>query len=72
MIKTKCLGCGNDLIIGNRGQGVGYFFGYDTDYYGDTFEDEKDPHEVVGYYCKECGQRMRDKAETIGWERVID
>ena len=70
MIKTKCLDCGNDLTIDSVKEGEGYFFGYDTDYYGCGIGEERDPHEIVGYYCKECGEKLRRKAEAIGWKPI--
>ena len=70
MIKTNCVGCGCSLKIDNIGGNSYYFFGYDTMYYGDSFMDERDPHEVVGYYCKVCGEGLRERAEAIGYERI--
>lgn len=70
MIRTNCLDCGSPIEIDNIQEGEGYFFGYDTDYYGLGFDDEKDPHNIIGYYCKKCGLRLRCKAEKIGWERI--
>jgi hypothetical protein len=72
MIQTKCLRCRRNLLIDNIRRGVGYFFGYDSDYYGDSLEDSRDPHNVIGYYCEKCGQKIEKKAESIGWKRVID
>ena len=65
MLQTKCLQCGQKLIIDNIREGEGYFFGYDTDYYGLGWGDIKDPHEVIGYYCKECGDKLKVKADAI-------
>jgi DNA-directed RNA polymerase subunit RPC12/RpoP len=70
MLQTKCLRCGRKLLIDNIHEGDGYFFGQDTNYYGLGWEDAKDPHEVVGYYCGKCGEKLRTKAETIGYERI--
>ena len=70
MLKTKCLECGCDLMVDSDHEGDGYFFGYDTDYYGDTVEDMGDPHNIIGHYCKMCGAKLRQKAEGIRWERI--
>ena len=69
MLKTKCLGCGCDLSVNSAREGDGYFFGYDTDYYGQP-DETKDPHEIVGYYCQQCGANLRTKAEAIGYQVV--
>lgn len=53
----------------NIREGDGYFLGFDTCYYGDSNE-EKDPHEVIGYYCKECGDKLRSESEIIGYMRI--
>lgn len=68
MIRTSCLSCGSRLEIDNIHEGEGYFFGYDTDYYGDYIE-ARDSHEVIGYYCKVCGDNLRGRAEAMGWEK---
>ena len=70
MIKAKCLQCGTKLRINAAGGGEGYFFGYDTDHYGLGLDDQRDPHEVIGYYCRECGDALRAKAEQIGSTRT--
>ena len=72
MIKTECLQCGKTLLVNSIHEGDGYFFGYDTDYYGDTVDDQRDPHQVIGYYCKRCGSFLKAEAEKIGWENVED
>jgi hypothetical protein len=69
-IKSKCLQCGIGLIIDITREGEGYFFGFDTDYYGCGLDDMKDPHEVIGYYCKKCGDELRNKSELIGYQRI--
>ena len=70
MIKTRCLQCGCAVEIDSVREGEGYFFGYDTDYYGDTLDDMRDPHQVIGHYCERCGSFLKAKAEKIGWEKV--
>ena len=69
MIISRCMGCGCVLEIDLAREGEGYFLGYDSDYYGDAGE-QRDPHEVVGYYCQACGEKLRAKAEAIGWRRT--
>ena len=70
MLESKCLRCGRKMTIDNIRHGDGYFMGYDTEYYGDSIENEKDPHEIVGWYCQKCGDKIRDKANIIGWKRT--
>ena len=67
MLKTKCLDCGKRLKIDMFR--VGYFLGFDTEYYGDCNE-PKDPHSIIGYYCSDCGSKLREKAVAIGWKRI--
>jgi len=64
VIETSCLNCGSPIEIDMR-EGVRYFFGYDTGYYSEAGED-RDPHEVVGYYCKTCGENLRERAKGVG------
>lgn len=66
MIKTKCLECGIEFIF-NQIQGLYYFLGYDDDDYGES-DEYRDPHEIVGYYCKKCGDKLRKKGKKIGEE----
>ena len=68
MLKTNCLNCGLGILIDFR-EGEGYFFGFDTYYFGDAGE-EKDPHEIIGYCCKKCGDELRAKSDAIGWKRI--
>ena len=70
MKKTRCLQCGCAIEIDNVREGEGYFFGYDTAYYGDSFEDERDPHQVIGHYCKRCGSFLKAEAEKIGCKSI--
>ena len=70
MIKTKCLGCGCALEINLAREGEGYFFGYDTDYYGDSFDDMRDPHHIIGHYCKKCGEKLEVEAKGITNENL--
>lgn len=64
MQKTTCLICEHDMLVDSKDlPGDGYFFGYDTDYYGDYSTDFKDPHEVIGHICKSCGDKLRIVAE---------
>ena len=69
-IKAKCLLCGCEFFIDYVDEGMGYFLGYDTDFYGDTIDDQRDPHEVVGYYCKRCGSYLRAQAEIERFTKV--
>ena len=69
MLQTECLLCGQKLKIDYIQEGDGYFFGYDTNYYGMGMDDIKDPHEVIGYYCKRCGDKLRDKVK-IEYKRM--
>ena len=63
MKELSCLNCGVVFEF-NKMEGDGYFFGYDTDYYGDSIE-ERDPHQVIGHYCKPCGENLRNRAEGL-------
>ena len=66
VIMTRCLQCGEELVIDVVREGEGYFFGYDTDFYGTGIDDQRDPHEIVGYFCKRCGSQLRGVARRYG------
>jgi hypothetical protein len=66
VITTRCLQCGEELAIDVLREGEGYFFGYDTDFYGAGIDDQRDPHEIVGYFCRRCGSQLRDVAGLYG------
>lgn len=57
--RGKCIIC-NNTIPEYKDQQAVYFFGRDTDYYGDSFSDERDPHEEIGCICDTCGDILRE------------
>jgi DNA-directed RNA polymerase subunit RPC12/RpoP len=65
-LKTKCLRCGRNMFVTYEGDG--YFFGYDTQYSRDSYDNC--PHAIYGYYCEKCGKLLEDKAQKIGYERL--
>ena len=44
---------------------VGNYSMYSYFYYGDSFDDMRDPHHIIGHYCKGCGEKLEIKAKGI-------